>query len=65
MMDSRTHRACYIGMPLYIGGFVLLGAAFQSHLSVWAVVMGWGLAEVAVMVHTVAIRESHHVRLFS
>ena len=52
-------------MPLYIGGFVLLGAAFQNHLSVGAVVMGWGLAEVAVMVHTVAIRESYRVRLFS
>jgi len=47
--------ACYIGMPLYICGFVVLGAAFQKHLSVWAVVMGWGIAEVAVMVHTVAI----------
>ena len=62
-MGFRTHRACYIGMPLYICGFVVLGAAFEKHLSVGAVVMGWGIAEVAVMVHTVAIRESLHVRL--
>jgi len=65
MMGFRTHRACYIGMPLYICGFVVLGAAFQKHLSVGAIVMGWGIAEVAVMVHTVAIRESLHVRLVS
>ena len=63
-MGFRTDRACYIGMPLYICGFVVLGAAFQKDLSVWAVVMGWGIAEVAVMVHTVAIRESRHVRPF-
>lgn len=42
-------------MPLYICGFVTLGAAFQKHLSVGAVIMGWGIAEVAVMINTVAI----------
>jgi hypothetical protein len=42
-------------MPLYICGFVLLGAAFQKHLSVGALVMGWGIAEVAIMVNTVAV----------
>lgn len=42
-------------MPLYLCGFVVLGAAFQKKLSVGAVVMGWGLAEVAVMINTVAI----------
>ncbi|KAH9855655.1 MFS general substrate transporter [Lenzites betulinus] len=46
---------CYIAMPLYICGFVLLGASFEKHLSVGALVMGWGIAEVAVMVNTVAI----------
>ncbi|KAI0634985.1 MFS general substrate transporter [Trametes polyzona] len=46
---------CYIAMPLYICGFVLLGASFQEHLSVGALVMGWGIAEVAVMINTVAV----------
>ncbi|EGG00293.1 uncharacterized protein MELLADRAFT_93710 [Melampsora larici-populina 98AG31] len=44
----------YIGLPLYVGGLVLLGAAFQEKLSVAAIVFGWGLAEVATMVTTVA-----------
>jgi hypothetical protein len=59
-----TYRACYIGMPLYICGFVLLGAAFQNHLSVGAVVMGWGIAEVAIMVNTVAVCALSYARLF-
>ncbi|CDO73900.1 hypothetical protein BN946_scf185016.g57 [Trametes cinnabarina] len=46
---------CYIAMPLYICGFVLLGASFQNHLSVGALVMGWGISEVAVMINTVAV----------
>ncbi|KAI0777512.1 MFS general substrate transporter [Trametes elegans] len=46
---------CYIAMPLYICGFVLLGASFQKHLSVAALVFGWGIAEVAVMINTVAV----------
>ncbi|KAI8986780.1 MFS general substrate transporter [Trametes punicea] len=46
---------CYIAMPLYICGFLLLGGSFQNHLSVGALVMGWGIAEVAVMVNTVAV----------
>lgn len=49
------YRTCYVATPLYVCGFVLLGAAFQKHLSVGALVMGWGIAEVAVMVNTVAI----------
>ena len=51
-------------MPLYICGFVVLGAAFQKHLSVGALVMGWGIAEVATMLNTVAVCEFLHVRLF-
>ncbi|KAJ7885113.1 MFS general substrate transporter [Mycena olivaceomarginata] len=47
--------ACYIAMPLYICGFVVLGASFQNHLSPGAIVMGWGLAETAVMINTVAV----------
>lgn len=50
-------RACYIAMPLYLCGFLTLGGAFQNKLSIGAVVMGWGIAEVAVMINTVAICE--------
>lgn len=46
---------CYIAVPLYICGFLMLGAAFQNHLSVAAVIIGWGIAEVAVMICTVAV----------
>ncbi|EGG00294.1 uncharacterized protein MELLADRAFT_111982 [Melampsora larici-populina 98AG31] len=44
----------YIALPMYVGGLILLGAAFQEKLSVAAIVIGWGLAEVATMVTTVA-----------
>uniref|UniRef100_A0A8H8CFQ1 Major facilitator superfamily (MFS) profile domain-containing protein n=1 Tax=Psilocybe cubensis TaxID=181762 RepID=A0A8H8CFQ1_PSICU len=47
--------ACYIAIPLYICGFVTLGAALERHLSVGALIMGWGIAEFAVMINTVAI----------
>lgn len=47
--------ACYIAMPLYLCGFLVLGATFQKKLSVAGVVMGWGISEVAVMVNTVAV----------
>ena len=50
-------RTCYIAVPLYICGFVLLGASFQKGLSVGALVMGWGIAEVATMINTVAVCE--------
>lgn len=42
-------------MPLYICGFVTLGAALQNHLSAGALIMGWGIAELAVMINTVAV----------
>jgi len=45
----------YIALPLFITGFVLLGASFQKHLSVGALIMGWGIAELSVMINTVAI----------
>lgn len=48
-------RTCYIAVALYICGFVVLGASFEKHLSVGALVMGWGIAEVAIMINTVAI----------
>ncbi|KAF7348493.1 MFS general substrate transporter [Mycena venus] len=47
--------ACYVAIPLYIVGFVVLGASFQNHLSPGAIVMGWGLAEMAIMINTVAV----------
>ena len=55
MAGLRTYRACYIAIPLYICGFVVLGAALQKHDSVGAVVIGWGMAEVAIMVNTVVV----------
>ncbi|PBK79305.1 MFS general substrate transporter [Armillaria gallica] len=47
--------ACYIALPLYICGFVTLGASIQNHLNTGAVIMGWGIAELAIMINTVAI----------
>ncbi|KAF7341173.1 Efflux pump rdc3 [Mycena venus] len=47
--------ACYIAIPLYICGFVVLGASFQNHLSVGGLIMGWGVAETAIMINTVAV----------
>jgi len=46
---------CYISLPIFICGMVVLGASFQKHLSVGALVIGWGLAEMSVMMNTVAI----------
>ena len=48
-------RACYVAMPLYICGFVTLGASFERHLSIGALVMGWGIVVLAVLVNTVAV----------
>lgn len=48
-------RACYLAVPLYVCGFLVLGASFQKHLSVGALIMGWGIAELAIMINTVAI----------
>ncbi|KAF8194719.1 MFS general substrate transporter [Mycena galopus ATCC 62051] len=46
---------CYIAVPLYICGFVVLGAAFQHHLSIAALVLGWGIAQCAIMINTVTV----------
>lgn len=45
---------CYAAMPLFICGFLTLGAGIQ-HLNKAAFILGWGIAEVAVMVNTVAV----------
>jgi hypothetical protein len=55
MLSATPNRACYIAIPIYICGFLVLGASFQNHLSPGAIVMGWGLAETAVMINTVAV----------
>ncbi|RPD65251.1 MFS general substrate transporter [Lentinus tigrinus ALCF2SS1-7] len=47
--------ACYIAVALFVAGFVLQGAAFQMHLHIAVLVLGWILAEVAVMLNTSAI----------
>ncbi|KAG1831128.1 major facilitator superfamily domain-containing protein [Suillus variegatus] len=46
--------ACYVAMPLFICGFLTLGAGIQ-HLNKAAFIIGWGIAEIAVMVNTVAV----------
>ena len=48
-------RACYIAVPLFICGFLVIGASFQKHLSLGAVIMGWGIAELSIMINTVAV----------
>jgi len=45
----------YRNFYTYICGFVTLGAAFQKHLSVGALAMGWGIAELVIMFNTVAV----------
>ncbi|KAG6864327.1 hypothetical protein C0991_010447 [Blastosporella zonata] len=47
--------SCYIAIPLFICGFLVLGASFQNHLSLGAIIMGWAIAELGVMVNTVAV----------
>jgi len=63
MAGLYTYRSCYIGMPLYICGLVLLGAAFENHLSVGVVVIGWGVSLAAVIVIMVSICEFLYPRL--
>jgi len=42
-----------IALPIYITGFVLLGASLQNNLNVAGIIFGWGMAEVAIMITTV------------
>lgn len=55
LTEDISRRSCYPAVLLYVCGFVVLGASFQKKLSIGAVIMGWGIAEVAIMVNTVAI----------
>jgi len=45
---------CYLGMPLFLCGFLVLGAGIQ-YLKIGAVIMGWGIAQVSIMIVTVVI----------
>ncbi|KAF7312893.1 Efflux pump rdc3 [Mycena kentingensis (nom. inval.)] len=45
---------CYVSLPLYLLGFLLLGFGFQK-LNIGAVVMGWGIGQTAIMLNTTAI----------
>lgn len=45
---------CYLAMPLYICGFLTLGGGIQN-LSEVALIMGWGIAIVAITLNTVAV----------
>ncbi|KAF8500306.1 MFS general substrate transporter [Russula emetica] len=47
--------ACYVAVPLYVCGFVVLGVALKEHNSIPALVIGWGLLVAAVMMNTVAV----------
>ncbi|GAA6000919.1 hypothetical protein JCM10207_004719 [Rhodosporidiobolus poonsookiae] len=46
---------CYIAIPFFVVGFCLLGVSFEKKLSVAGVVFGWGLAEFAILINTVAV----------
>ncbi|OAX35580.1 MFS general substrate transporter [Rhizopogon vinicolor AM-OR11-026] len=45
---------CYVAMPLYICGFLMLGAGIQ-YLNKPALFLGWGIAIVALALNTVAV----------
>ncbi|GAA5826175.1 hypothetical protein JCM11251_007194 [Rhodosporidiobolus azoricus] len=46
---------CYIAIPFFIVGFCLLGVSFEKKLSIAGVIFGWGLAEFAILINTVAV----------
>ncbi|KAJ7457480.1 major facilitator superfamily domain-containing protein [Mycena latifolia] len=45
---------CYVSLPLYITGFLLLGHGVQAR-NVPAVILGWGIGQTAIMLNTTAI----------
>ncbi|TDL19636.1 MFS general substrate transporter [Rickenella mellea] len=47
--------ACYIAMPLYLCGFLALGGTLQKKGTLAGVIMGWLIAEVSIMINTVAV----------
>ncbi|PIL27344.1 MFS general substrate transporter [Ganoderma sinense ZZ0214-1] len=46
--------ACYPSAALFVIGFILEGAAFQFHLHIAVLVVGWLCAQIAVMMNTSA-----------
>ena len=50
-------RTCYIGVLLYVVGFVVLGASLQNH-RIAGVIIGWGIAQIGDLVTTVAVCKS-------
>ncbi|KAE9397963.1 MFS general substrate transporter [Gymnopus androsaceus JB14] len=47
--------ACYISTPIYLAGFLLLGAAFQNHFSIAVVVVAWVLCNISYLMITVTV----------
>ncbi|KAJ7187288.1 MFS general substrate transporter [Mycena filopes] len=45
---------CYLSLPLYVTGFLLLGHGVQAR-NVPSVVLGWGIGQTAIMLNTTAI----------
>ena len=54
-LTTLIDRACYLAVPFFVCGFIVIGASFQKHLSLGAVIMGWGIAEFSIMINTVAV----------
>jgi hypothetical protein len=55
LTNDILSRPCYLAVVLYVCGFVVLGASLEKQLSIGAVIMGWGIAVVAIMINTVAV----------
>ena len=55
---ATTSRRCYIGVLLYVVGFVVLGASLQNHRIAALIIIGWGHAQIGILVTTVAICKS-------
>ncbi|KAF9072425.1 MFS general substrate transporter [Rhodocollybia butyracea] len=46
---------CYISVPLYLIGFLVLGAAFQNHFNIGVVVVGWAFILISCLMTTTAV----------
>lgn len=44
-IDSHVTRALYLSVILNVVGYVVLGAAIEKHLSLAALIMGWGIGQ--------------------
>ncbi|GAA5894805.1 uncharacterized protein JCM6883_002215 [Sporobolomyces salmoneus] len=45
----------YFAIPFFVAGFVLLGACFEKKLPVVALIFGWGLAQIGIVISTVGV----------